>query len=272
MILLALLLLGLSVVPVHAEQISARLASAVMPFPTFAELHRAYVRIVVNESGFKSIADQDGILKALLWRGGGRKAGRRGRGKGYGLDYRRLMRRMASHSKRTFPVNSRFLVFTPAQRAALARRQTRQNKWTSTMQLDCSRPVGWPKLKRDGSRRMDPWRSHYGKRCQLVVETTRAFLQGRLASYCDGRPTTWGSVPDIYRSGGAHDNDWLEIICDRPNPDDPDEDCGTLTKAELLNSITCARNTFWSWLEKENRDGEGTVSARRDDARSGRDG
>jgi len=268
-ILLAFLLLGTAAAHVHAEGISARVASAIMPVPTFADVHRAYMRIAVNESGFRSLADQDGILQALLWNGGGRKKGRNKKGHGYGLDYRLFMKRMASHSTRTFPSNSKFLVMTSAERSLLKGQQTRQNRWTSTLQLDCSEPKGWPQKKLDGSRRMDPWKSHYGKRCQLVVETTRAFLKGRMRSYCDNQPTTWGSKPDIYRPGGPHENGWLEIHCDRPNLENPDEDCNMLSRAELLNSTTCARNYFWSWLEKEKDDGEGAISTRRDEARSG---
>jgi hypothetical protein len=241
--------MGLSVVPVRAEGLPAWLAAGRMPIPTFAEIHRAFTRICANESGFKSLADQDGILQSLLYAGGGRREGRTLRGQGYGLDYRKLMKRMARHSRRTFPTDSKFLMMSGKQRMLLARRQTRQNKWTSTMQLDCSQPEGWPELKKDGSRRMDPWKSHYGKRCQVLVETTRAFLKGRIKSYCDGRPTTWGSKPDIYRPGGAHDEGWLEIHCDRPNPDNPDEDCDELEKPDLLNSTTCARNHFWTWLK-----------------------
>jgi len=263
-ILFMLLCFGGAAFSVRAEQVPARLAAAVMPVPTFDDVHRAYMRIVVNESGFKSLADQDGILQALLWRGGGRKAGRRGYGYGWGLDYRSLMKRMIAHSRRTFPPDSKFLTVTHVQRLRLEKRQTRRNRWTSTLQLDCSEPEGWPEMKRDGSRRMDPWRSHYGKRCRLVVETTRAFLQGRMETHCDGDPTTWGSVSDIYRPGGAHDNDWLEISCDRPHPKNPDYDCDKLTRQQLLNSKFCAKNHFWTWLEKEQGDGEGTVSERGD--------
>jgi len=271
-IFLALLLLGLSVAGVHADSISARVAASVMPVPTFAEVHRAYMRIVVNESGFRNLADQDGILRSMLWSGGGRRPGRSGRGTGYGLDYRALMKRMAAHSKRTFPLDSKFLLMTSAERTVLAKRQTRLNRWTSTLQLDCSEPKGWPKTKRDGSRAMDPWRAAYGERCELVVETTRAFLKGRMKSHCDEQPTTWGSVPDTYRPGGPLENGWLEIVCDRPNPDKPEEDCDKLAGRALLNSTTCARNHFWSWLEKGNGDGERTVSARRNDSPGGRAG
>jgi hypothetical protein len=291
--ILFVLLSGVLVVPAQAK-VPAWAAAGKVPTPTFSDIHLAYMRIVVNESGFKSLADQDGILQAMLWNGGGRKAGRNRHGQGYGLDYTRLMKRMASHSKRTFPPHSKFLLKTSAERALLVKRQTRLNKWTSTLQLDCSEPEGWPKKKLDGVTSMDPWGSNYGKRCRLVVETTRAFLKGKYESFCTDEPTTWGSVPDIYRPGGPRDGGWLEIHCDRPNPKNPDEDCNQLTKAELRNSKTCAKNHFWTWLKfrsekgrtpvvdskvpeeetknkkKEKRDAEGAVSTGGNEAASGR--
>jgi len=253
-LIIALCLCGVSALlslPVSADPkvVPARLAALKFPTPTFDDLHERFVAIVVNESGFKSIADQDGMLQALLHGGGGRKSGRRYRGQGYGLDYTKLMRQMARHSKRTFPVNSKFLMLTAPQRAWLGKRQTRLNKWTSTLKLDCSEPTGWPKEKPDGTP-MLPWR-YFTERCQLLIETTRAILKGRVHSFCDGRPTTWGSIWDIERPGGALDRGWTEVHCDRP-PDNP-ETCGQKTKLELWNGTTCARNTFWTWatVDKE---------------------
>lgn len=252
-----LVLSGLAVA--RAESVPAHLASRVFPTPTFADVHERFMAIAANESGFKSIADQDGILRALLHGGGGRRAGRHGRGQGYGLDYTKLMRQMARHSKRTFPANSQFLLLTTAQRTWLTKRQTRQNKWASTLKLDCSEPEGWPEKKRDGSP-MVSWRYGFRKRCLKLVETTRLVLQGRVRSYCDGQPTTWGSVPDIRRPGGALDQGWVEVHCDRP-PDSP-ETCEELSRQELLNSTTCARNTFWTWMVKDKEDSSDTRSRR----------
>jgi len=250
----ALCLCGVSALlalPVFADPkvVPARLAALKIPTPTFDDVHERFVAIVVNESGFKSVADQDGILQSLLHGGGGRKHDRRYRGQGYGLDYTKLMRQMARHSKRTFPANSRFLTLTMAQRLRLARRQTRLNRWTSTLKLDCSDPSGWPEKKPDGTPMLS-WRL-FRERCQRLVETTRAVLQGKVQSYCDGRPTTWGSIWDIRKPGGALDRGWTEVHCDRP-PDNP-ETCEQLTKLELWNSKTCARNTFWTWatIDKE---------------------
>ena len=229
-------------------QVSAKLASAELPTPTFDELHRAFVRISANESGFFSLPDQDGILRAMLFGGGGgRKASRNQKGQGYGLDYAKLMRRMARHSKRTFPADSKFLLMTDARRVSLQERQTRLNKWTSTLQLDCQEPAGWPKTTPSGEAMMS-WPLVYQERCELLVRTTRQVLKGRVKSFCDGQPTTWGSERDITQPGGALDKGWTEIHCDRP-PMDP-VSCAQKTKLEIWTSTSgCARNTFWTWLK-----------------------
>lgn len=257
---LALCLCGAALalaLPVLADRdaLPARVAAGRFPVPTFADVHRAFVRICGNESGMKSLADQDGILQSLLnGGGGGRREGRRYRGQGYGLDYTKLMRRMTRHSKRTFPPDSKFLLLTQPMRARLARRQTRLNKWTSTLELDCRQPAGWPKYKLDGVTPMLPWRN-FEERCRLLVETTRRVLQGKVESYCDGRPVTWGSEQDITKPDGAIAKGWTEVHCDRP-PDTP-ETCGEKTKLELWNGTTCARNTFWTWKKTDKEDNRG---------------
>lgn len=225
-------------VPVRADQISSFIASKQIPIPTFNDIHERFAAIIINESGFKSFADQDGILRALLWNGGGRKSSRNKKGQGYGLDYQKLMKRMAAHSTRIFPSDSKFLNITSEQRILLFKRQTIQNRWTSTLKLDCSEPSGWPET-------YPSWKHHYGKRCKLVIRTTRAFLRGRIKSYCTGQPTTWGSPADVNRPGGPRDKGWKEIFCNRSSS----EYCYELTKKELLNSATCARNQFFNWLE-----------------------
>lgn len=261
--LIALSICAALVAPAAADRqaISAKLAAAKFPVPTFREVHERFNAICANESGFRSLPDQDGILQALLNSGGGgRKAGRNKRGQGYGLDYTRLMRRMARHSMRTFPAGSKFLMLTDAQREWLRGRQTRLNRWTSTLKLDCSQPAGWPRHQLDGKTPMLPWRV-YEDRCKALVESTAEVLKGRVRSYCDGRPTTWGNERDVQRKGGPLDQGWAEIHCDRP-PDSP-EVCGELTRLELWKRSTCARNTFWTWLEtdKEATHGQQEVAA-----------
>lgn len=253
--LLTLILLGLAVssLPVLAEVVPAELASSRYPTPTFKELHEQYAHVCANESGLLSVPDQDGILQSLLYRGGGRKAGRKRKGQGYGLDYTLLMRQMLRHSKRTFPLNSRFLVATAARKEWIEKRRTRLNRWTSTIKLDCSEPEGWPESKLDGTP-MLPWRV-FEDRCKGFIRSTRAVLQGKVKSHCTGQPTTWGSVQDIIKKGGALEKGWAEIYCDRP-PSTPVE-CDVLRyggqelRAKLWSSKTCARNTFWSWVVKD---------------------
>lgn len=250
----ALILFGLSVV--RAESVSARLTALKLPTPTFAEVHRAFVRISANESGFFSIADQDGILQSMLnGGGGGRVWSRRHRGTGHGLDYARLMRRMARHSTRTFPPWSKFLSVTVSMRV-LANRQTRLNRWTSTMELDCREPPGWPKTSLSGEP-MLPWDKKIRDRCERLVETTHGLLVGRIQSYCNGQPLTWGNESDITRPGGALDKGWTQIHCDRPPGDLAS--CAQMTRSEIWSSSTgCARNTFWTWLitDREATDGK----------------
>jgi len=226
--------------PAYADSrlVSAAAVMVEIPVPTFDDVHLAYFRIVVNESGLGCLADQDGILQAMLYQGGGRKYSRNVRGTGYGLDYVKLMRRMAAHSTRAFPSDSVFLPISVERRVALEMSQTDHNRWTSTLTLDCSEPLGW------SSDTPGTWRANYFKRCSETVETTRAFLVGKLASKCGGTPTTWGSESDTVRRGGPLDLGWNEIVCDR----DPSVDCRSFEVQERLNSRVCARNRFWSWI------------------------
>lgn len=244
--------------PALAEKtILARIASGQLPVPTFDQLHEQFTRVVLHESGFKSRSDQEGILDALLYGGGGRDPERRGRGTGYGLDYAKLMARMAKHSTRTFPRGSKFLsIISPERLARKARLRTYQNEWVSTLGRDCSQPSGWDES------RSNSWLG-YVKRCPRLFKSTREVLQGRFEPRCDGPITTWGSRDDRRREGGALDSNWHETFCDRPpmtENDPPMEKCSELrrdrwsdpeAKRELLNSTNCARNYFFSWLHQK---------------------
>lgn len=206
-----------------------------IPIPTFGELHTAYFRIVVNESGWINLADQDGILQALINCGGGRAKKKNF----YGLDPSKLMRQMVRHSTRTFPPYSKFLGLRPPQREAFKKSQTKHNGWVAHLQTSCAKPIGWPEKI---------WRSKYGKRCRKAVRTTRLFLTGKTKTRCNGKPTTWGSHEDTIRPGGPLDRGWKEIVCDRPTPE---ENCKSLSRKDRLNSTRCAQNRFWTWREKE---------------------
>lgn len=233
------------------SQIAVLDAAQEMPVPTFRDVHRAYFRIVANEAPFRSVADHDGILQALLFGGGGRRWAWRGpsicegkdAGCGYGLDYAKLMKRMIAHSPRTFPANSKFLMLDLEGRKKHRDRQSPRNLWSSTLQLNCSTPAGWRYFMPSP---LQNWSKLYAKRCQFAVHSTELFLRGLKRSHCDGRPTTWGNEKDTYRPGGPADSGWKEIFCDRA----PKETCDSLSAKALLNSEVCAKNRFWSWLKK----------------------
>lgn len=248
------------VVPVAAEKgvVSARVAAARLPIPSFKELHRQYVRLVRNESGWKSYADKNGILRSMLHSGGGRVRRPDRRGMGYGLDYSRLMARMVRHSSRTFPRRSRFLaILSPARLAHISRLRTYNNEWISGLQLDCSQPSGWNE-DRSGS-----WLG-YVKRCAELVRVTGDFLRGKMPNHCESQPTTWGSESDARRKNGPLAKGWKEIACDWPAEIHIElEGIGTITscpdlreaawehkgaaKLALNNSYECARNRFFDW-------------------------
>lgn len=254
-IALATLSVALAATAVHADRgtISAALAaSKSVAAVTFREVHEAYVRVVANESGFRSVADQEGILAAQLASGGGRVKSRAGAGTGFGLDYRRLMASIVAHSPRTFPTGSEFLrMLSPARVARAERQRTYQNRWTSTLKLDCSKPALWDEV------RSGPWLG-YAKRCPALVKATERMLQGQVERYCNGSIDTWGSFQDRKRKGGPIDQGWPERLCDRPPagpPDPPTEKCwmlreqryqDPLANQQLINSTNCALNHFFS--------------------------
>ena len=254
LVLAALFLFATSALADGAIPASLAAGRVTIPIPTFREVHEAFTRLVVNESGFKSEGDQEGILTALLFGGGGRDKSRTGHGTGYGLDYAKLMTRMARHSTRTFPRDSKFLVVVDSKVLAHKNRlRTYQTDWTSSLRLDCSQPIGW------NEERSKTWLG-YTKRCAELVRSTERALKGQVESYCDGPITTWGSIDDRGRSDGAIENSWRETRCDRPArlaSDPPRERCEHLRETrwtdaaantELLNSTNCARNYFFSWL------------------------
>ena len=244
--------------------ISAKLAASRLPTPSFDELHRQYMRVSLHESGWKSLADQNGILESMLFGAGGRRMGRpEGRGVGYGIIYSRLMTRMVRHSGRTFPRDSRFLdALSPGKLVRISKLRTRRNEWVSDLQLDCSEPRSW-NMSTQGE-----WLG-YVKRCARLRETTAAFLKGELENHCDGAPTTWGSHEDTYRPGGPVSQGWDEIRCDWPFRTIEVEgeeiaSCEELRAASLknpeakrvlLNSTSCGRNRFWTWVKRTGGDG-----------------
>lgn len=255
-----LALLSVLALSASAESISAEIASGsavARARATFRDVHERFAGLAVNESGFGNVSDQDGILRSILWAGGGRSASRPTVG---GIDYDKFMEAMARHSPRIFPPGSRWLAALSPRRFARAERlRTAQNGWASTLTLDCSRPSGWPE-----SRSM-PWIAYEG-RCKALVESAEAMLRGMVPSRCTGEPTTWGSHDDVFRAGGAMENGWREIYCDHADA----VDCVTLREeaapcmskvakgecdgpAKLARrqlatgSVGCASNRFFDW-------------------------
>ena len=246
-VLLLAVMMSLSV---SAQAIPGRLAAGKVLVPSFKELHRQYLRIVLHESGWRSKADQNGILKSLLFDSGGRIGD---------FDHARMMQRMLAHSGRTFPRRSRFLtMLVPSRRRVLEKTRTYHSEWVSAVQLSCAEPVGWDR-ERSGS-----W-SGYRDRCKGLVDTTRAFLRGEMTDHCKGQPTTWGSEDDVRRRNGAMQQGWREIMCDWPAESimvdgQPVDGCVELremarkrrsARRALLNSDVCARNRFFDWRETE---------------------
>lgn len=226
--------------------VSARVASARMRAPTFKELHEQYMRISLNESGWRSYGDQVGILESMLYGSGGRE---------HGINRARLMLRFVQHSPRTFPRNSRFLaMLTPEKSMRSNKLRTRHNIWTSTVKLDCTQPDGWDDDK------SGPW-AGYVKRCAGLRESTRAFLRGSAHLICKGKPTTWGSEEDARRKGGPIDCGWQEISCDQDSgkievAGKVLSGCQELREKALVssearrilsNGIGCTSNRFWNW-------------------------
>lgn len=211
----------------HAESVSAELAARRAPRVAFRNVHLAYVRVVANEAGFLSLPDMDGILQALLYPDN--VAGR-------GLNLARLMRRIAEHSPRTFPLDSPFLAMASSGRRARSGDKNAQQRWTSTIELGCRVPSGWSWDAR-------VWDKVYAERCRRLVALTGVFL--RVAqSKCDSQPTTWGSEEDASRPGGPIDQGWREVRCDYS------DQCAGKTLAQRYSTTDCARNRFWSWNKR----------------------
>jgi hypothetical protein len=239
------------------ETVSAIAASAKLPLPSFRDVHAAYFRLTVHESGLtNSLPDQDGILAALLNSGGGRIE-RSGRGTGYGLDYRRMMSSMLANSPRTFPSDSPFLIaLSPGRITQVLSAKGDANRWATTLKLNCQEPDFW-------NPDFGLWRVGYQKRCLAAVKSTELMLKGKIATQCTGPITAWGSYTDRHRKGGPLDQGWNEFTCDRPPvyaTDPPAAECPALREQSgvdkdayrrLLNTGNCARNFFFSWRKDD---------------------
>lgn len=229
--------------------ISARLAASKVKAPSFRELHEQYMRVSLNESGWKGIEDQGGILDSM--RSGFRATGNPK------TDRARLMLRLVQHSPRTFPIRSRFLkMLSPGRMVRSIQLRTYHNDWTSSVGLECAQPDGWDEQK------SGEWIG-YVDRCRTLRESTLAFLQDRVLSTRRGNvvPNTWGSEEDTRRKGGPIDQGWLEIVYDqefaaRVIDNVKVSSCQQLRERALIssearrilfNGVGCSRNRFWNW-------------------------
>lgn len=239
---------------VNEKTVSAALASEKLPDPTFEDVHLAYTRIVLNESGWESRPDMNGILEVLLRHSGGRNPKRNYQGTGYGINYRQFMLYAARVSTKTFPATDPWayqaMVYKYGRTGETAREHhvKRQRSaagnsyWTSELKLDCSEPKTWKEVYPD-----IPW-SNFKKRCPELFRLTKEYLTGEHPNWCrtfDGEPATpkfWGCEQDVHR---AEAEGWEELLCD-----DPDVDCSE-EKRNDLNNNSCARNRWFRPSENE---------------------
>jgi len=170
-----------------------------IPKLTFSDIHEAFTRIVLNESGWNSIADIGGILQVHLTNTGGRSTNYPTIKNNYGLNYRRLMRFSAAVSPRTFPYKSPWIIPLLSKEEFEKRQRSNGNTyWSSTMKLDCSEPAHWSEVYKE------PW-SNYTDRCKNLVKITAEFLRGERLEWCRTKagtpasPQFWGSKSDAKR-------------------------------------------------------------------------
>lgn len=209
----------------------ASVAAGTMPLtvPTFKDAHEATVRLVRNETGWRTLPDINAIIRVLVHGSGGRRV-RDYQGAGYGIDYSRYMIFAAQAGLRTFPADDPWAYPVMVERygvegeAAKAKQREMQRKvantiWTSAMKLDCSEPDTWA-----ATYPTDPWsfrsprRKSHEDLCHELVAITKRMLQGKFANWCrtkTGEPATpelWGGLMDRHRVRA----NWEELICDAP--------------------------------------------------------
>lgn len=186
----------------------------------------ALLRLVVNESGWESLPDADGIFQSVT-RGARERNGR--------LNLSRMVMRIAAHSPRTFPAGSQFLDRADIRERLEKNGQSVRHRWTSSLRLDCSEPADW---------QYDvPW-SVYEDKCKRTVVIIRSLLAGKIKTQCNDEPMTWGNDADVQRPGGPIDLKWREVFCDSAA-------CRGLEQAEREKLSGCAANRFWTWKRIE---------------------
>jgi hypothetical protein len=236
----------LSTATASSQPISAKKAAEKPPVPTFKDAHRAFTRVVLNESGWKSKPDMNGITEILVSRGGGRDYGRRYPGAGYGLDYRRFITYTAKASLKTFPIDDPWaypimvMKYDRRGETALNHHVKRQKDsvgnvyWTSSFKLNCSEPDRWKEVYPNTQ-----WEG-FTKRCANLVKMTAEYLKGQYKNWCRtqaGEPATpqfWGSKADVLRNKRKN---WEEIFCDKPETNCQDR--------QDPNNTSCAKNRWF---------------------------
>lgn len=234
------LLLWTSTVAADPKTISGSLAAAGFRVPesesTFAAVHLAFTRIVLNESGWRSEADAIGIFQSILTNSVG--SGFNSRVPRHRASFLRYLSRVGN---RTFPADSLWLGMTAgherARHTALQKRARGNAYWTSSFKLDCSKPGNWNEAYPNTS-----WEG-YPKRCAELVARTRAVLLSQTPYGCrtqDGgvaaSPRWWGGMMDMHRVQPT----WQEIICD-----DPEVTCSQEDRNASNTTPGCAKNRFF---------------------------
>ena len=223
-----------------ADTLVERLAHHGLKPPTFDEVHRQYLGLAANESGLRSVPDQDGIFQSLS---------RRARNPDSSIDITKLMIQMMLNSPRTFPIDSPWRAVYQRKKKLkfLDKHRTPRNAWSIQLDLTCQRPEAWPYKTWDVAR------------CFAMVDSTRDLLLGKTKTRCTnkGRVSTWGSSEDVLKRK-IKELGWLEVTCDRVGPMVPGNtlDCDALRgeaakskegRRQLSNTPECAKNLFYYW-------------------------
>ncbi len=201
----------------HGQTIPADIATGrrmISPTPRFREVHEAFTRIVLNESGWNSRADIGGILEVHLSNSGGRSTSRE---RTYGIDLRRFIYFSARVARRTFPAISPYIFPESRETHETWQKQYGNPYWTSTLKLNCSEPDHWSEVYPKNK-----WRD-YKDRCKALVKLTEEYLKGEHPAWCriktgePAQPQFWGSDADFRRFPEVRT--WEELTCDEPNID-----------------------------------------------------
>jgi hypothetical protein len=197
-------------------------------------VHLAFTRLVLNESGWRSTGDANGILRSLI-----NNIRITGEFDVTDADHRsRFMRYTALVGNRTFPADSPWLgLMTDHARDRHSKNQRRFGNavWTSGFHTSCEKPTHWDEAYPESD-----W-AGYTTRCAELVKTTQALLKMSHQNWCHtaagpADPKWWGGEMDLHRV----QRDWEEVICDAPG--------ATCTEADRSMPNTppgCTKNRYF---------------------------